>query len=226
MVYGYCRISTRKQSISRQIDNIRREYPDAVIVEEEYTGTKIDRPKWTRLYRQLKEGDTIVFDEVSRMSRNAEEGFSLYKDLYDQGINLVFLKEPHINTSVYRDSMCNGIALTGVEIADMYIETTNKVLMLLAEKQIQLSFEQAQKEVDYLHQRTREGIEQARLNGKRIGLPAGTKLVTKKSIAAKEKILKHNKTFGGALNDIETIELTKISRKTFYKYKRELVEEG
>lgn len=43
MIYGYCRISTRKQSIERQIRNIKAEFPDAVIIQETYTGTKLDR---------------------------------------------------------------------------------------------------------------------------------------------------------------------------------------
>lgn len=81
-VYGYCRISTAKQSIDRQVRNIRAEYPTVHIVQEAYTGTSILRPEWSKLYRILKEGDTVVFDSVSRMSRNAEEGFSLYEDLY------------------------------------------------------------------------------------------------------------------------------------------------
>lgn len=38
-IYGYCRISTPKQNIERQIRNILREYPDAIIVQETFTGT-------------------------------------------------------------------------------------------------------------------------------------------------------------------------------------------
>ena len=62
-----------------------------------------------------------------------------------------------------------------------------------------------------------------RLAGKQIGQKPGTHLVTKKSIAAKEIIMKHNKSFGGSLNDIETIRQAGITRKTFYKYKKELL---
>jgi len=222
MIYGYCRISTRKQSIERQVDNIKKEYPTAVIVEEEFTGTRLDRPQWSRLHKKLKPGDVLVFDEVSRMSRDAEEGYRLYEELYGSGITLVFLKEPHINTAVYQESLQRGIEKTGNEIADVYIDATNKVLMILAKKQIQLAFEQAQKEVDYLHQRTREGIEQARLSGKQIGQAKGRKLVTKKAIQAKEFIKQKNRTFGGCFSDEETYTLAGISRKTFYKYKAEL----
>ena len=63
------------------------------------------------------------------------------------------------------------------------------------------------------------------LPGKQIGQKPGIKLTTKKSVAAKDIIQKHNKSFGGSLNDVETIRQAGISRKTFYKYKRELLEE-
>ena len=49
-VYGYARTSTAKQNIDRQIRNIEREYPNAIIIQEAYTGTKIDRSEWNRLF--------------------------------------------------------------------------------------------------------------------------------------------------------------------------------
>ena len=97
-LYGYCRISTMKQNIQRQIENIKTKYPKAVIITEEYTGTTTDRPAWSKLAKQLKEGDTVVFDEVSRMSRNAAEGFALYQALFQRGVHLVVLKEPHLTS--------------------------------------------------------------------------------------------------------------------------------
>ena len=115
-IYGYCRISTAKQSIDRQIRNIRAEYPTVHIVQEAYTGTSILRPEWSKLYRILEEGDTVVFDSVSRMSRNAEEGFSLYEGLYNKGIRLVFLKEHHIDTKTYKKALSGSIAMTGTSV--------------------------------------------------------------------------------------------------------------
>lgn len=219
-VYGYCRISTPKQSIDRQIDNIKSKYPDAVIVTEEYTGTKMDRPAWTKLYKQLHEGDTVVFDEVSRMSRNAEEGFEVYQELFNRGICLVFLKEGMLNTDVFKQTQ--QIALVGNDIADIYIEATNRVLMILAENQIKAAFETAQHEVDFLHKRTSEGVRKAQAKGKQVGRATGAKVETKKAKKCKEIILKHSKDFGGSLNDTECIKQTGLSRNTFYKYKREL----
>lgn len=223
-VYGYARISTKKQSIERQIRNILSVEPEAKIYQEAFTGTTTDRKEWNKLQKVLKPNDTIIFDSVSRMSRNAEEGFAAYEKLYNDGINLVFLKEPHINTDTYRKAIDTGITMTGTNV-DFILEGVNKYLMALAKEQIRLAFEQSEKEVQDLRQRTREGIETARQHGKQIGHKEGTKLITKKSITAKAEILKHCRDFGGSLNDIDTMKLTGLSRNTYYKYKRELREQ-
>lgn len=220
-VYGYCRISTMKQKLNRQIDNIKREYPDAVIITEEYTGTTLDRPNWSKLQKRLKSGDTVVFDEVSRMSRNAEEGFALYEDLFNRGVNLVFLKERHIDSSVYRQALQNSVSMTGTDV-DVILEGVNKYLMILAKRQIEIAFATAQHEVDYLHQRTSEGVRKAQAEGKQVGRATGSKIETAKAKAAKEVIRKHSKDFNGTLTDAEVIKLTGIARNTYYKYKREM----
>lgn len=220
--YGYARISTHKQNIERQVRNIKAAYPTAIIVKEVYTGTKFQgRNELNKLLRLVENGDYIVFDSVSRMSRDAEEGFLLYEELFYKGIELVFLKEPHINTIVYRKAIRNQIQLTGTK-ADIILEAVNKYLMELAKEQIRIAFEQAEKEVKDLRQRTKEGIETARINGKQIGQTSGRKLTTKKSMQAKEMIRKHSKDFGGSLNDVECIRMIGIARGSYYKYKREL----
>lgn len=223
-IYGYCRISTKQQSIERQIRNIKVEYDTAVIVTEVYTGTKQDRPEWNKLYRKVKPEDTIVFDSVSRMSRDAEEGFALYEDLYNKGVELIYIKEPHINTSTYKKALQNNVSMTGTNV-DYILEGVNKYLMALAKEQIKLAFEQSEKEVKDLHQRTKEGIETARLNGKQIGQKQGAKLVTKKSVESKKLIQKHSKDFDGALSDVDCMKLIGLARNTYYKYKKEIKEE-
>lgn len=220
-VYGYCRISTKQQSIERQIRNIKAEYDKAVIITEAYSGTTMNRPEWNKLYKKAKAGDTIVFDSVSRMSRDADDGFSLYEKLYNKNIELVFLKEPHINTATYKKALQNNVSLTGTNV-DYILEGVNKYLMALAKEQIKLAFEQSEKEVEALHQRTKEGIATARLNGKQIGQKPGAKLVTKKSIEAKKQIQKYSKDFDGQLSDVDCMRMIGLARNTFYKYKREM----
>lgn len=225
-VYGYCRISTKQQNIERQQRNITGAYPTAIIVNEVYTGTKLEgRREFEKLLSKVKAGDTIVFDSVSRMSRDAEEGFKLYEELYSKGISLVFIKEPHINTDTYKKAFESNVAMTGTAV-DLILEGINKYLLALAKEQIKLAFEQAEKEVQDLRQRTREGIETARLNGKQIGQEQGAKLVTKKSIRAKEQIKKYSKDFEGSLSDVDVMKLIGVARNSYYKYKKELAEQG
>ena len=146
-IYGYCRISTPKQSIERQIRNILSAYSEAIIYQEVYTGKKLyERKEFEKLLSRVKKGDTIVFDSVSRMSRNADDGIDLYLELYDKGVNLVFLKESYINTETYKSALSNSIELTGDDVDDILIGV-NSYLKKLATKQIRLAFEQAEKEV-------------------------------------------------------------------------------
>ena len=224
-VYGYCRISTKQQNIERQQRNIIGAYPKAIIVNEIYTGTKIyGRKEFEKLLNKAKAGDTIVFDSVSRMSRDAEDGFKLYEELYSKNINLVFIKEPHINTDTYKKAFESNVAMTGTAV-DLILEGINKYLLALAKEQIKLAFEQSEKEVQDLRQRTREGIETARLNGKQVGQKQGVKLVTRKSIEAKEKIKRYSKDFDGHLNDKDVMQLIGVARNSYYKYKKQIIEE-
>ena len=219
--YGYARISTAKQNIERQTRNITGAFPSATIFQEKYTGTKMDRPEWRKLYRKLQTGDSVIFDPVSRMSRNAEEGFALYKELYGRNISLVFLKEPHINTNVFREAARNSVPLTGTDV-DYILEGINRYLLALAEKQIAIAFEQAQKEVDDLHQRTREGVETARQAGKQIGRPGGKTYTTQRELSSLSVIKRLSRDFDGHNTDAEVMAITGLARNTYYKYKAKL----
>lgn len=184
-----------------------------------------------KLLHTVQAGDTIVFDSVSRMSRNADEGCQLYEALYAQNVTLCFLKEPHINTETYRQTIQRQISTqleTGNAATDSFVSSViaalNQYTVDLAKEQIRLAFAQAQKEVDDLHQRTREGMLTAKLNGKQIGQECGRKLIVKKAATCKEAIKKYSKDFDGTLSDADCIKLIGIARNTYYKYKRELRE--
>lgn len=222
MIYGYVRVSTKKQNIDRQIKNIAEHSPTAKIFTDKYTGTTTNRPNWLKLLQQVKDGDTIIFDSVSRMSRNADEGIATYFSLLDKGVNLIFLKEQYINTATYKEAMEQQINETENEIANIYIEATNKVLKLLATQQIRIAFEQAEKEVQDLRQRTSEGMRASNAPQKISEANKGRPKTTKKSIKTKEIIKAMSKDFNGTKTDVEIIAITQIAKNTFYKYKSEL----
>lgn len=224
-IYGYARISTPKQSIDRQIRNIKQYEPTAIIITEAFTGTTTNRPQFQKLLNNLKPNDTIIFDSVSRMSRNAKEGFQLYQELYENNINLIFLKEHHIDTATYKQSIPQ-LPQLGNEIIQPILDGIQQSLMNLAQQQILLAFQQSEKEVEDTKQRIREGLVTAKLNGSQVGQPQGAKLTTKKSQQIKPLILKYSKSFNGSLTDKDTIKLLGIDRKTYYKYKKELKQQN
>lgn len=223
--FGYIRVSTKKQSLERQIQNVSRAYPDAKLYSDKYTGTKSDRPAWQMLLKKVRKGDTIVFDSVSRMSRNSAEGWKTYKDLYDKGINLVFVKEPFVNTDQYRQAM--AVSLPEVEDSALQpmMDGIQKTLMLLAERQFISAFDQAEKEVQDLRQRTKEGMQREEVQIKlkeSAKAKTGRTLTTKKSMEMKEKIRKISRAFEGQMKDAEVIDTLKIAPNTYYKYKKEM----
>ncbi len=234
MIVGYARVSTPKQSLRRQIDNLKSAYPNIVVVSEVFTGSTDNRPKWKKLMRQCRAGNIskLVFDEVSRFSRNAEEAIVEYKELYSLGIELEFLKEPHINSKIYRDASERKIEIaTGsmdhetAQLITTVIGGLNDYLLSVAEKQIFLAFDHAQKERELLSKRTSEGLKQAKLMGSKVGRQPGQKLVTKKSKRAKRIIRNHYELFGGELTATQCFTLAQITKSTFYRYLNEMREE-
>ena len=229
MVYGYCCINTKKQSIEQQIKNMKELFPEAVIIKEVNTGKFSNCTEWNKLFQKLGKDDIIVFDSVSRMSRTAAEAFTLYKELVYRNIKIVFLKERHIDTEAYREAL-NGIIPFSALSNDQTANTISKdilsvidhFIMNKIEQDIYKAFEHAKKVVKDLSRRTREGIETARRNGKQIGTVKGTVHETKKSKAYKPLIIRYSKDFEGTLSDKECIKLIGLSNNTYYKYKREL----
>lgn len=238
-IIGICRKSRANQNIERQVRNILNKYPNARIIKITCSGAKVIGYKdFEKVIKEVKENKKnknykLVFDSASRMSRDSEGGCELYEDLFNHNVSIEFLKEPQINTDVFRKTLNNQIELqakTGNEATDKLINTVIQALnyytIALAKEQIKKVFDEAETELKNIHQRTSEGLLTAKLNGKRVGTPKGTKLTTKKSIEAKEIIIKHYKVFGnGTLNATETMKLAGIDKNTFYKYKRELLEE-
>lgn len=225
MIYGYVRISTKKQVITRQIANILKIYPEAKIYQEIFTGVTSNRPEWNKLKKIVKKGDTIIFDSVSRMSRNAMEGIEEYFNFFEKGIELIFLKEQYINTELYKEQLKlnKNLSVEDKDLNDTIIKGIREYLIKLAEKQIIIAFNQSEKEVQDLRERTKEALRERKRQGIVLGMKKGTTFETKKSKEMKVQIEKLSRHFNGNLKDSEVISLLKLSRGTYYKYKKEII---
>lgn len=230
--YGYVRVSTLQQKTKRQVDNIKSFCDDAIIFVEKQSAKNIEgREVFRKLLSKVKKGDTIIFDEVSRMSRNAEEGYNLYMSMIDKGVNLIFLKERHIDTSEYLRRANKHIERISTENSKMD-KLLNGILELVSEFErenlrdnIRLAFEQAEHERLFLIKRVTEGKAKSEQHQ---GRPKGSVNVnSEKADRIKQVIREQSKDFEGKFSDakIMTDYLQGIARNTYYRYKRELREE-
>lgn len=87
MKYGYARVSTVHQDLDSQIQQLKRESCE-VIYKEKFTGTKKERPEFTKLLDVLKEGDTLVITKLDRFARSAEDGISIIKELFKRDVKV------------------------------------------------------------------------------------------------------------------------------------------
>lgn len=92
MVYGYARVSTTKQmkngnSINDQIMALTEAGAEKVVADD-YTGTKMDRPEFTKLIESLQEGDKLIVTKLDRFARTAIEGSQVVRDLVSKGVTV------------------------------------------------------------------------------------------------------------------------------------------
>lgn len=229
MIYGYVRVSTLQQNIERQITDIKARYPDAIIIRDEFTGKTMDRPGWKALYPKLQKGDVLVFDEVSRMSRDAVEGFKTYQDLYHKGVDLIFLQEPHINTESYRQAMKGSINVdissgdrATDDLVNAIMEALNRFMMEKVQDDIRRAFEKSQSENESRSRRQKGGIKERQKHNKeleilygedavnheeyrQIGRASGDKLNVKKAGPIQDLIRKYSRDFDGSNSDPEVM---------------------
>lgn len=99
MVYAYIRVSTDKQTVENQrfeIDNFckARKIRIGRYIEETVSGMKaVDKRELGLLIRKMKEGDTLIASEISRLGRRLLEVMSILKMLMDKKVNVITVKE-------------------------------------------------------------------------------------------------------------------------------------
>ena len=204
MIYGYCSSMSGKRELRQQQNNILEAYPEAQMIQDIITQSASAE----YLLAVVSSTDTLVLDNIARISKDADMCYDIYTMLYNAGRNLVFLKEPYLNTSTYR------------EILSEVNQRANR--QELTEKGIRVSIEYFEQEAKKRSTNRKNGIEKARLEGKQIGQKKGAKLHIKKKAAIKEGIRANAREFGGPMTDAECMKFLHVAYRTYYKYKHEL----
>ncbi|HBD94484.1 MAG: resolvase [Spirochaetes bacterium GWF1_31_7] len=91
-IYGYARVSTQQQELTRQLDLIKN-YNCNEILTEKMSGTKSDRPELNRLKDKVRSGDTIIIESFSRLGRSTKDLIELVDLFQAKGVTLISIKE-------------------------------------------------------------------------------------------------------------------------------------
>ena len=195
-IFGYVRVSSKEQNEARQMETMRKEgIEERDIFIDKASGKNFQRPQYQLLKQMVREGDTVVFDSITRMGRNMDDTMKEYKWFVENGVQLRFIKEPMINTSNEHD-----------DVMKRAIQTI--ILTLLT------AF--AEKEREEIKTRQAEGIAVAKAQGKHLGRPK-TEITQEFEQAYKQ--WKENE-----ITAVEAMKKVNVPRSTFYRIVKEYEE--
>lgn len=210
--FSYMRISTKeergKQKYTRQEKSLQRyartENIDYVFEFKEDASGKsfINRYEWNRLEKIIQSGDTIVFKDITRFTREAENGYAKYMELMSKGINLVFLDNPTLSTDYIKNLIVTAKNMNFLEktISEMLVK-----VLLAAE------LTRAEQERLTISQRTKDGMAASpNKAGRKIGQ------LDKMTEALENDIRRYLKD--RSIKQVDLMNKYKISRNTLKKY--------
>lgn len=191
MEYGYIRVSSKEQSVARQLDAFAKlELGEKNIFIDKQSGKDFERPSYRRMMKKIKKGDLIIIKSIDRLGRN-------YDEILDQWRIITKVKQADIFVIDFPllDTRKKENDLTGTFIADLVLQILSYV---------------AQTEREFIHQRQAEGIAAAKRRGVRFGRD---KIELPESFDdAKEQLI------SGKLTVRQAAELCGMSKSTFHKY--------
>ena len=97
-IYGYARVSTVKQDLSSQVDDLKRAGATKIF-KDKYTGTTADRPEFDKLMAKIKNGDTLIVTKLDRLARNTQDALNIVKKMNAEGVILRVLNIGTIDNS-------------------------------------------------------------------------------------------------------------------------------
>ena len=210
--FSYMRISTKeergKQKYTRQENSLERyarnQGIDYVIQFREDASGKsfINRSEWNRLEKIIQSSDTIVFKDITRFTREAENGYAKYMELMSKGINLVFLDNPTLSTDYIKNLIVTSKNMNFLEktISEMLVK-----VLLAAE------LTRAEQERLTISQRTRDGMAASpNKAGRKLGQ------LDKMTEALKNDIRRY--LTDKSIKQVDLMNKYKISRNTLKKY--------
>lgn len=196
--YAYIRVSTKEQSIDRQLLALEPYQIKKKNIYCDYqSGKDFDRPAYQKMLKKLKPGDLLIVKSIDRLGRN-------YND--------ILVQWQYITKEIKVD-----ILVLDMELLDTRKKTGNLTGTLIADLVLQIFAYVAQTEREFICQRQAEGIAAAKRNGKKFGRPEKEMPEQFKEVCVRCK--------QGEISTRQAADLLGISHTTFYRRYRKIVEE-
>lgn len=208
--YSYKRISTdsERQNFNRQIKSLERYAADHNIeyllefTEEKSAKNFNDRPQFLKLDKILQSGDTVVFKDLSRFTREAENGYKKYMEWLERGINIVFIDNPTVSSDYIRQM--TKVAEEQDIVTKTALEGVIKLLLIV-------ELDRAEQHRKYISKAITDGIA---ASVKKSGRRPGQLDKMSPSLESDINIYLHDRT----VTQIELMKKHDISRNTLKKY--------
>lgn len=189
MTFGYARVSTSDQNLDLQIDALLKEGIDKKnIYTDKISSMAKERKSLAKLWDFAREGDTIVVWKLDRLARSLIHFTKLMNELEEKGVKFKSITEPFIDTTT---------------------ESSQSKFL------VNMFAALAQLERDIIIERTKAGLESARLRGRVLGAPKGLSKKNQQKAVLCEEYFKE-----GRMTVTEICDRLEISRATYYKYLR------
>lgn len=199
MVYGYCRVSTKNQSLKRQIDAlIAYGIKEENIYVDEISGVVLKRQGLESLKSVLSTGDTLVVKEIDRLGRNRKQTTELIKEFIEKDIEIVALDISYLKEFILKE-----------------IKREKGFMEIMATTMLSLLLEIAEQERNKILERTKEGKEKA--------LEAGVKFGRKQKLTRQKFVRTYNEMLKDERTPREIQEKLGICKQTYYNYKKKYI---
>ena len=210
--FSYKRISTKEerglQKYNRQEAALKKYAEDhgieyvAEFQEDESGKAFSHRREWQRLERLAQPGDTIAFKDISRFTREAENGYNKYMELLAKGVELVFIDNPTVSTDYIKQLL--NVAEQQNIVARTSLESTVKLLLIV-------ELDRVEQERKILITRIKHGIA---ASGKQQGRPQGKLDKMTAELEADIRAFLNDRS----IKQVDLMEKHGISRNTLKKY--------
>ena len=200
---GLQKFSRQESALKKYAETNGLQYDEHNVYKEDRSGKNFsDRQEWNKLENTLHKDDTVIFKDISRFTREAENGYKEYMNLYNNGVNLVFLDNQTICTDYIKQLL--DVAEKQNLIAKISLENTVKLLLYV-------ELDRVEQERLILQKRIKDGIAASeKTSGRKKGQ------VDKLSPELEEAIAEY--LGDRSVRQIDLMRKFSISRNTLKKY--------